>query len=37
MLSEEAIPTILLLLTAAITGSLVVSTIFMKKHKTKKG
>jgi hypothetical protein len=37
MLSEETIPTTLLLLTAAITGSLVVSTIFMKKHKTKKG
>jgi carbohydrate-binding DOMON domain-containing protein len=37
MLSKEAIPTILLLLTAAITGLLVVATVFMKKRKTKHG
>jgi carbohydrate-binding DOMON domain-containing protein len=37
ILSEEAIPTILLLLTVAITGLLVVATVSMKKRKTKKG
>jgi hypothetical protein len=34
---EEVIPTTLLLLTIAITGLLVVSTLFMKKRKTKHG
>jgi hypothetical protein len=34
---EEVIPTTLLLLTIAISGLLVVSTLFMKKRKTKHG